>query len=244
VSYNEKHNEPNAEDNLDGESHNRSWNCGAEGPTDDAEILALRERQKRNLLTTLFASRGVPLLLGGDEMSRTQVGNNNAYCQDNPASWFDWSAGAGADPLLPFVQALIRLRRELPVLRQDEWLSGQADAQGRRDIAWFSVWGLPMTQEEWDDPVVRCVAALLDGSFAGGASVLLLFNASGEGVTFTLPDGTLAPGEWSLRVDTAQGCFDADAASRVAAGGQLELPAHAMALLTQPAQERDDAVPA
>ena len=129
------------------------------------------------------------------------------------------------------------------MLRQDEWLSGQADAQGRRDIAWFSVWGLPMTQEEWDDPVVRCVAALLDGSFAGGASVLLLFNASGESVTFTLPDGTLAPGEWSVRVDTAQGCFDADAGPRVAAGGQLELPAHAMALLTQPAQERDDAVP-
>jgi isoamylase len=92
VSYNEKHNEANAEDNRDGESHNRSWNCGVEGETDDPEVLALRERQKRNLLTTLFVSRGVPLLLGGDEMSRTQGGNNNAYCQDNPVSWFDWEA--------------------------------------------------------------------------------------------------------------------------------------------------------
>ena len=244
VSYNEKHNEANAEENRDGESHNRSWNCGAEGPTDDPQILALRERQKRNFLTTLFASRGVPLLLGGDEMSRTQGGNNNAYCQDNPVSWFDWSAERRADPLLGFAQSLIRLRQELPVLRQDEWLSGQEDAQGRRDIAWYSVWALPMTQEEWDNPSARCVAALLDGSFAASASVLLLINASAESVTFTLPDDTIAPGEWTLRVDTAQGCFEPEAGPRVAAGGQLELQAHAMALLTQPARERNDAVPA
>ena len=106
VSYNDKHNEANAEDNRDGESHNRSWNCGAEGPTDDAKVLAFRERQKRNFLTTLFCSRGVPLLLGGDEMGRTQGGNNNAYCQDNAVSWFDWSDARRDDPLLAFTRSL------------------------------------------------------------------------------------------------------------------------------------------
>ena len=250
VSYNEKHNEPNAEENQDGESHNRSWNCGAEGATDDAEILALRERQKRNFLTTLLASRGVPLLLGGDEMGRTQGGNNNAYCQDNPVSWFDWSAERRGDPLRPFVHALIRLRRELPVLRQNEWLSGQEDAQGRRDIGWYSVWGLPMKQEEWDDPAARCVVALFDGGFAaaagGGvsASVLLLFNASAESVSFTLPPAAAAPGEWTLRIDTAQGHFHPDQGQRIESGGKLELQPHAMALLTQPGQERTNAMPA
>ena len=250
VSYNEKHNEPNAEDNQDGESHNRSWNCGAEGPTEDAEILALRERQKRNFLTTLLVSRGVPLLLAGDEMSRTQVGNNNAYCQDNPVSWLDWSPERRGDPLLPFVHALIRLRRELPVLRQNEWLSGQEDAQGRRDVGWYSVWGLPMKQEEWDDPAVRCVAALLDGGFAepgpggAGSSVLLLFNASAESVSFTLPTAAAAPAAWTLRVDTARGHFSPDQGQRVENGGKLELLPHAMALLTQPARERSDAMPA
>jgi isoamylase len=251
VSYNEKHNEPNAEDNQDGESHNRSWNCGAEGVTEDAGILALRERQKRNFLTTLFVSRGVPLLLAGDEMSRTQVGNNNAYCQDNPVSWLDWSAERRGDALLPFVHALIRLRRELPVLRQNEWLSGQEDAQGRRDVGWYSVWGLPMKQEEWDDPAVRCVAALFDGGFVAAAagagvcaSVLLLFNASAQSVSFTLPTAVAAPGEWTLRVDTAQGHFYPEQGLRVEAGGKLELQPHAMALLTQPGQERTDAIPA
>ncbi len=244
VSYNEKHNEPNAEDNQDGESHNRSWNCGAEGPTDDPDILALRERQKRNFLATLFMSRGVPLLLAGDEMGRTQDGNNNAYCQDNPVSWFDWSAERRADPLLGFVQALVQLRRELPVLRQDEWLAGQEDAQGRRDIAWYSVWGLPMTPQEWDNPSVRCVAALLDGSFAASDSALLLFNASAEGVTFTLPESVGAPGEWTLRMDTGQDHRASGSVARLQPGGQFELQSHAMALLTQPRQERSDALAA
>ena len=247
VSYNDKHNEANAEENRDGESHNRSWNCGVEGPTDDPEIVALRERQKRNFLTTLFVSRGVPLLLGGDEMSRTQGGNNNAYCQDNPVSWLDWRAETRNDPLIDFVAALIHLRRELPVLRLNDWFSGAEDARGRRDIAWYSVWGLPMTQEEWDNPAVRCVAALLDGKFAGagaqGTSVLLLFNASGEGVSFTLPQVDWASGEWTLRIDTGQGHFTHEAGPRVAAPAQFELQAHAMALLTQPSQDDAHAMP-
>jgi glycogen operon protein len=243
VSYNEKHNEANQEDNRDGESHNRSWNCGVEGPTDDPEILAFRERQKRNFLTTLFASRGVPLLLGGDEMGRTQGGNNNAYCQDNPVSWFDWSDERRQDPLLSFTQAVLRLRRELPVLRHNAWLTGQPDDDGRRDIVWYSVWGVEMTEEEWTNPAVRCVAAVLDARFApspppdAARSVLLMFNAKSEDVTFTLPRVPADEGDWLLRIYTAEGHFEEADARRHAAGAHLELRSHSMALLTQAPQE-------
>ena len=244
VSYNDKHNEANAEDNRDGESHNRSWNCGAEGPTDDPEILAFRERQKRNFLTTLFASRGVPLLLGGDEMGRTQGGNNNAYCQDNPISWFDWRAERRDDPLVAFTQAMVRLRRELPVLRHNAWLSGQPDGDGRRDIVWYSVWGLEMTEEEWTNPAVRCVAAVLDARFApshpeadANRSVLLVFNATGEDATFTLPTVPGHAGEWALRIYSGEGHFEEADAARYAPGAKLELLPHSMALLTQIPQE-------
>ena len=237
VSYNDKHNEANQEDNRDGESHNRSWNCGEEGETADAEVLALRERQQRNFLATLLVSRGVPLILGGDEMSRTQGGNNNAYCQDNEVSWVDWQRAKEHQSLIDFVSAMTALRQELPVLRQNRWLTGDEDDNGVRDICWYSVWGLEMTQEEWDDPAVRCVAALLDGRCGGepGPTALLAFNASREAVTFTLPpqpDGTTP---WQLRVDTARGHFAPADAQTVEAGGQLELPSHAMAVLVQPA---------
>lgn len=242
VSYNDKHNEANAEDNRDGESHNRSWNCGAEGPTDDAEILAFRERQKRNFLTTLFASRGVPLLLGGDEMSRTQGGNNNAYCQDNPVSWFDWSDERRRDPLLEFSRALLRLRRELPVLRRNAWLTGQPDEHGRRDIGWYSVWGTEMTEEEWTNPAVRCVAAVLDARYTHGPSeesrsALLVFNATPEDATFTLPQVPGHEGEWVLRIYTGEGHFSEEEARRYAPEAKLELLAHSMALLTQNPEE-------
>ncbi|MEJ6023054.1 glycogen debranching protein GlgX [Ramlibacter sp. PS4R-6] len=245
VSYNHKHNESNAEDNQDGESHNRSWNCGFEGPTEKAEIVQLRERQKRNFLATLFVSRGVPLLLGGDEMSRTQCGNNNAYCQDNPISWYEWTEERRSDALLAFVRALVDLRRELPVLRADRWYTGEEDGEGRRDIAWYSVWGLPMTTEEWADPQVRVIAALADGAFVPGGkpcdSVLLLFNASDEEVSFTLPQTPVAEGEWRVRVDTSD---DASLAGtrRVDAEDKFELAAHAMAVLTQPVKGRGDAL--
>ncbi|MDB5911597.1 MAG: treX [Ramlibacter sp.] len=244
VSYNDKHNEANAEDNRDGESHNRSWNCGAEGPTDDPKILAFRERQKRNFLTTLFCSRGVPLLLGGDEMSRTQGGNNNAYCQDNPVSWFDWSEARRQDPLLAFTQAMLQLRRELPVLRHNAWLTGRPDEDSRRDIVWYSVWGLEMTAEEWRNPAVRCVAAVLDARFAplhaeasSNRSVLLVLNATPEDVTFTLPVVAGHPGEWALRIYTAEGHFDEEDARRYAPPAKLALLSHSMALLTQAPQE-------
>jgi len=238
VSYNEKHNEANAEENRDGESHNRSWNCGVEGPTEDREVIALRERQKRNLLATLFVSRGVPLLLGGDEMSRTQGGNNNAYCQDNGVSWFDWSPERRADPLVDFTRSMIALRRELPVLRAMTWPTGIPDQEGRSDLAWYSVWGLPMTEEEWTTPAVRTVAALLDGRFApvGGKpspSVLLLFNASMDEVTFTLPQQLPGVGEWQLRVHTGEGVFDAGTAMRLGPQAMLELNGHSMAILVE-----------
>ena len=246
VSYDHKHNESNAEDNMDGESHNRSWNCGFEGPTDKPEVVQLRERQKRNFLATLFCSRGVPLLLGGDEMSRTQCGNNNAYCQDNAISWFDWGDGRAADPMMAFVRAMIQLRRELPVLRLDRWFTGEEDEQGRRDIGWYSVWGLPMTPEEWADPGVRVIAALIDGHFVPGRepcdTVVLLFNASPEEVSFTLPQTPVAAGEWRVRVDTSD---DASLAGtrRVAAADKFGLPAHSMAILTQPVKGQVDEIP-
>ena len=247
VSYDHKHNESNAEDNMDGESHNRSWNCGFEGPTDKREIIALRERQKRNFLATLFVSRGVPLVLGGDEMSRTQCGNNNAYCQDNAISWHDWSDEHRHDALIPFVRALAQLRRELAVLRANRWFTGEANEEGRRDIAWFSVWGLPMTSEEWADATVRVIAALVDGrSMPEGESsdsVLLLFNASGEAVSFTLPQTPAAAGTWRVRVDTSDdGALGSD--RRVSSAAKFELPAHAMAVLSRPAKGNADAMPA
>ena len=244
VSYNEKHNEANGEDNRDGESHNRSWNCGVEGPTEDPAVNALRERQKRNFIATLFVSRGVPLLLGGDEMSRTQGGNNNAYCQDSPISWFDWSEPRRNDPLIEFTRTMIALRRELPVLRGASWPTGEPDEDGRCDLAWFSVWGLPMTQEEWTTPSVRSVAALLDGRFAPHdgrptPSVLLLFNASHEEVTFTFPQQVEGLGPWRLRVHTGEGCFGHDTAMRVGAKAMLELHAHSMAILVEAREDED-----
>ncbi|MCY7319437.1 MAG: glycogen debranching protein GlgX [Ramlibacter sp.] len=236
VSYDEKSNDANAEENRDGESHNRSWNCGAEGATSDAEVLALRERQKRNFLATLLVSRGVPLLLAGDELGRTQGGNNNAYCQDNPVSWIDWERARDHEALTGFVQALVGLRNALPVLRQDSWLSGVENEHGVRDIGWFSVWGQDMTQDEWDDPAVRCIAALLDGRCCSepGPSVLLAFNASTDDATFTLPPQAEGCQPWQLRVDTARGHFSADAGEAVDAGGQLTLQSHSMAVLVQP----------
>jgi len=256
VSYNEKHNEANHEDNRDGESHNRSWNCGAEGDTDDADIIALRDKQKRNFLTTLFMSQGVPLLLGGDEMSRSQGGSNNGYCQDSEISWYDWNEDRRNDPLALFVRRLTAFRKSQPVLKRTRFLSGQEDESGRRDICWFSVWGQPMTQEEWDAPEVRLVAALLDGGRTGevaedggevtGDSVLMLINASQEEATFTVPESPAVTGGWTPRIDTAtldgqpvSAASEEDGGEAVAdispwhAGEQHLLPAHSMVVLTQ-----------
>ncbi|PZP95426.1 MAG: glycogen debranching enzyme GlgX [Variovorax paradoxus] len=238
VSYNEKHNEANGEDNRDGESHNRSWNCGAEGPTEDAGVLALRARQQRNLLATLFMSRGVPLLLGGDEIGRTQQGNNNAYCQDSPISWFDWSDGARDDALFAFTAKLIRLRKELAVLRSPHWPVGDGE---HPDATWYSVWGLPMTEDEWQHPGARCLQLVFDGAAdhakgratQPGPSVLLLFNGAPEAHLFTVPPETRFGPAWQLRIATDRAQLPARRARRIAPGAKLRLKAHAMMVLTQ-----------
>jgi isoamylase len=243
VSYNEKHNDANGEDNRDGETHNTSWNCGAEGETDDVEINALRERQQRNLLATLFVSQGTPLLLAGDELGRTQGGNNNGYCQDSEISWLDWQ-NPHADRLLPFVQELIALRRELPSLRRTTFFTGQVDADGKKDIAWINAAGLEMDDEEWLKPIARSAGAVMcgrqtgamddDGKTVDSDSVLILFNAYHEELPFVLPPHR---GEhWSLRLDTAvEGAF---ARSDWKAGEAYKMAGRSLVLMTQAAGGR------
>jgi glycogen operon protein len=194
VSYNDKHNEANGEGNRDGESHNRSWNCGVEGDTDDQAILALRERQQRNFLATLFLSQGVTMMLGGDETGRTQRGNNNAYCQDNEISWLDWSAVN--EHLLDFTRRLIALRREHPVLRRRRWFQGRP-IRGTVDLGWFKPDGTEMSDEDWDSGLANSVGVFLNGEAITDRdrhgqrvtddSFLLLFNAQAGAIDWTLP---------------------------------------------------------
>ncbi len=215
VSYNNKHNEANGEDNRDGTNDNRSWNCGVEGPADDPEINELRARQQRNFLTTLFLSQGIPMMLAGDEISRTQGGNNNAYCQDNEISWVDWSSAAGERDLLIFTQKLARLRRRHPVFRRRRFFKGAFSGSGTgdlsADIAWLTPAGDEMTEEDWQASYAKSVAVFLNGAAISepgprGDPVtddrfLLLFNAGAEPITFTLPESKLS-GDWEVAIDT------------------------------------------
>jgi glycogen operon protein len=241
VSYDGKHNEANGEDNRDGESHTRSWNCGAEGPTDDPEILALRARQTRNLLTTLFLSQGVPMLLGGDELGRTQGGNNNAYCQDNEISWLDW-AHADED-LLAFTQRLIAFRRAHPVFRRRRWFQGSPlHGPGVTDVAWFAPDGNEMTDEHWQAGFAKSLGVYLNGDAIPtpgprgervvDRSFYLLLNAHHEPLEFTLPAG-LGPRPWRAVLDTSRPADDAGPA--LAAGGTRAVVGRALAVL-----RRDD----
>jgi glycogen operon protein len=212
VSYNDKHNEANGEDNRDGNNHNLSWNCGVEGPSDDPEILALRERQKRNLLATLLLSQGIPMLLAGDERSHTQQGNNNVYCQDNRLAWLDWTASPERDALLMFVQRLIALRRAHPSLRRSNFYEGKPqDGDVDKDLCWIKPDGTEMTPEEWNDGNARCLAMMVSG---GGISergtrgqtlydddFLLLLNSHHAEIAFALPP--VRDSEWLLLLDTA-----------------------------------------
>ena len=210
VSYNHKHNAANGEDNRDGENHNRGWNCGAEGETDDEVVRALRERQKRNLLATLLLSQGTPLLLAGDEFGRSQGGNNNTYCQDNGISWLDWQLDGRQHQLLAFTRHLLALRRANPALRRSRFFNGEPDENGHRDIAWFTPHGEPMLSEAWLQPNLQSVAALLCGFRIGeqhegepapvGDSVLILVNRGGEPIHFRLPE--LPDTAWFARIDT------------------------------------------
>ena len=239
VSHHDKHNLANGEDNRDGESHNRSWNCGAEGPTDDPAIQALRERQKRNLLATLCLSQGMPMLVAGDEMGRTQQGNNNAYCQDNPLSWLDWSDTRRADPLIAFTRHLLQLRQAHPVLRSEQWRTGLAGDAGRKDITWISVWGLEMTPQEWTQPDVRCFGAWLQDS--SGGSLLLLFNASTDTALFTLP-AAAAPG-WCVLLDTTEPTGQRANPLQPVGGSQLPLYAHSLLVLGASSTHTDPCAP-
>lgn len=211
VSYNDKHNEANGEGNRDGESHNRSWNCGIEGPTDDEEIRALREKQKRNFLTTLFLSQGVPMLLGGDEISRTQGGNNNGYCQDNEISWYNWEEAD--EELLIFTKKLIQLRKNHPTFSRRKWFIGQEiKGAGVEDIVWFLPEGNIMPDEAWTDDFAKSLAVYLDGRGIRsldqkGNKILddhfyLIFNAHYEAIEYKLPEEKYGP-EWTKILDTS-----------------------------------------
>ena len=213
VSYNHKHNEANGEGNRDGTDDNRSWNCGVEGPADDPAVTALRARQKRNFLVTLFLSQGVPMLLAGDEMGRTQRGNNNAYCQDNEVSWLDWSQADAERDLLQFTETLAGLRRDHPVFRRRRFFRGRRGPDDETsDISWLTPAGQEMTQDDWGAGFAQSLAALLNGEAIsepdprGGrivdAKFLLLFNVDSDPLTFTLPEASLAPG-WEVVVDTS-----------------------------------------
>jgi isoamylase len=214
VSYDRKHNEANGEGNKDGDDDNRSWNCGVEGPTDDPATIELRERQKRNFLVTLFCSQGVPMLLAGDEMGRTQGGNNNAYCQDNEVSWVDWGRVASERDLMEFTCALSALRREHPVFRRRRFFSGHpcaGEPQHPGDIVWLTPAGNEMTEQDWQAGYAKSVAVFLNGEAitepgprgerVTDARFLLLFNAHSEPITFTLPDSRFGA-DWEVVVDT------------------------------------------
>jgi glycogen operon protein len=216
VSYNDKHNDANGEGGRDGADDNRSWNCGEEGPTEDPSILELRARQRRNFIATLFLSQGVPMLAHGDELGRTQQGNNNTYCQDSELSWIDWSLAEQNQDLIGFTAAMAELRRGHPVFRRRRFFQGRPLRRGvdRRDIAWFSPAGVEMTDDDWETDFGRCVTVFLNGDAMGERdqrgewvtddSFLLCFNAHHESVEFHLPDGDYG-GKWLRVVDTATG---------------------------------------
>jgi len=210
ASYNDKHNEANGENNRDGNSSNRSWNCGVEGPTGDKAIVELRNRQKRNMLATLLFSQGTPMLLGGDEFGRTQRGNNNAYCQDSDISWFDWNLGGDGNDLLAFTKHLIKLRQSYPALRRSRFLTGQYDGDlDVKDVTWINANGHEMQDANWKDASMKCFGMLLDGHAqktgikrrGQDKTVLMVMNSYEGLVDFTFPksEGGKA---WTLLVDT------------------------------------------
>jgi isoamylase len=237
VSYNEKHNEANGEDNRDGESHNRSWNLGVEGPTDDPEINALRARQKRNFLATLLLSQGVPMILAGDESGRTQGGNNNAYCQDNEISWFDWEHMD--DGLRAFVARVIRFRQDHPVFQRRRWFLGRA-VRGVSDIGWFTPAGNEMTDTDWQTTYARTVGMFLNGKAIPTPddrgepvvddSFYLLFNAHSDPIDFTLPTGAWGD-RWMKVIDTNDPVPDLREHKTINAGDKVTTAGHSVMVL-------------
>ncbi len=210
VTYNDKHNEANGEDNKDGNSNTHSWNCGVEGPTEDAEINALRQRQMRNLMATLLLSQGTPMILAGDEFARTQGGNNNAYCQDNGISWLDWNIQEKGRLLTRFVQKLTGLRHKYPILRRNLFLTGEYNQElGVKDVTWINPNGSEMQEHDWADENMRCFGMLMDGRAqttgirqrGREATMLLVINGYRDMVAFTLPE-CAGGSQWSRLIDT------------------------------------------
>jgi glycogen operon protein len=248
VSYNEKHNEANLEENRDGESHNRSWNCGAEGPTDDPAVNALRSRQQRNFLTTLLLSQGVPMLLGGDEIGRTQGGNNNAYCQDNEISWYDWEhADAG---LLEFTRRLIQFTHRHPVFSRRRWFQGRSiHGSDVSDIGWFTPAGTEMSEENWGAGFAKSLGVFLNGRAIPTPnergeqivddSFYIMFNAHHEPVEFSFPEAKWGS-RWTQVLDT---CADEDrlneqdTGATLAAGERVDVQAWSLRVMRRVDQD-------
>jgi isoamylase len=252
VSYDEKHNDANVEDNQDGHNDNLSWNCGAEGPTDDAAITALRERQKRNFLATLLLSQGVPMLLAGDEAGRTQQGNNNGYCQDNEISWMDWNPDRRRETLLDYTRSLIRLFNHHPVLRRRHFFQGrQIRGSMVKDLTWFRADGNEMSGEDWDNPETRCFGLCLAGDAINETdsrgnrivddTLLILLNSHWEPILFVLPQ-IKSKGQWQLILDTREGMVRRPRRLRRGASYNLEARSLVMFNLSQQ-DERADAQP-
>ena len=224
TTFDNKHNEANGEDNRDGHGHNLSWNCGFEGECEATQVLRLRHRLQRALLATLLCSQGVPMLLGGDELGRTQRGNNNAYCQDNEINWFDWENADQA--LIDFVARLIRLRREFPQLRRADWLAGKVVHGRHADVVWLLPDGNPLTAAQWIDPSHRAFGFILSPEQPAGPLLLCLINAGVSVIRFKLP-----PGPWSVLLDTS--AEPACQPTIVSIEGTVDVAAHSIALITQ-----------
>jgi isoamylase len=238
ASYNDKHNEANGENNKDGNSNNHSWNCGAEGPTDNRAVLELRGRQKRNMLATLLFSQGTPMMLGGDEFGRTQKGNNNAYCQDNEISWFDWDLDEDGKDLLAFTKRMIKLLRDYPILRRSRFLTGQHDGElNVRDVTWINAGGGEMSAADWETPWIKCFGMLLDGRTRKTAmprhgedeTVLMIMNSFEGAVAFRLPQAA-GGSQWSLLVDT--NIPDAPPGATFAFGSSYEVTGRSLLLFS------------
>ncbi len=241
VSYNDKHNEANGEGGNDGESHNSSWNCGVEGETDDLEVIALREQQKRNFLTTLFLSQGVPMLLHGDELGRTQGGNNNVYAQDSEIAWVDWERAKDFEVLTEFVSRLAKLRQEHPVFRRRRHFEGRpVKGTTVEDIAWFTPGGDEMGEDDWGSGNARSVAVFLNGDgirepdlrgeHQQDDSFFLLFNGHYEPLEFVLPD--LGAGErWEVEIDTAAPMLGDVEAQTAKTGEPMQVDARSVQVL-------------
>jgi isoamylase len=242
VSYNEKHNEANGENNQDGESHNRSWNCGAEGPTNDANILALRNKQKRNFLTTLFLSQGVPMLVAGDELGKTQRGNNNAYCQDNELSWINWH-NADND-LLSFTQKLTHFQHAHPVFCRRRWFKGRPiQGSGVEDIAWFLPDGNSMSEENWNHDFAKSLGIFLNGKAIPSDgpkgerfidnNFYIVFNAYEGELPYLLPSEEFGSA-WVKVIDTHENFFDEEGGQSFAPGDTIKVQGRSVVVLKEP----------